>query len=99
LINNHISVAPIFRQALNSLTIDNVGYQSFKFNPKGVTILGSARSYEDVAYQAQVFKDQGKGKITSFNFYDLDLDQNGNVVFKLDMTLDPSILSFKNQTF
>ncbi|KKS89421.1 MAG: hypothetical protein UV64_C0006G0001, partial [Parcubacteria group bacterium GW2011_GWC1_43_11b] len=51
--------------------------------------------YEDVAFQAQVFgSEQAKGKIQSFNFYDLDLDDKGNVIFKLDLTVEPTILSF-----
>lgn len=98
LIDKHVDVAAIFQQVLNPLTIDNVGYTDFKFDAKGLVISGIAKSYQDVAYQAQVFGgDQAKGKITAFNFHDLDLDQQGNVIFKLDLSLSPELISFQKQ--
>ncbi len=99
LIDSHVNVAALFKQVLNPLTIDNVSYTNFKFDQKGLTISGLAKSYQDVAYQAKVFAgDQAKGKIASFNFYDLDLDQLGNVIFKLDLSIDSALVNFKKQT-
>ncbi|PIP58393.1 MAG: hypothetical protein COX02_00510 [Candidatus Vogelbacteria bacterium CG22_combo_CG10-13_8_21_14_all_37_9] len=99
LIDSHVNVVAIFKQVLNPLTIDNVGYTNFKFDQKGLTISGVAKSYQDVAYQAKVFAgDQAKDKISTYNFYDLDLDQLGNVIFKLDLSIDPIVINFQKQT-
>ncbi|KKS77546.1 MAG: hypothetical protein UV88_C0003G0010 [Parcubacteria group bacterium GW2011_GWA1_43_21] len=95
LLNQHIIISPLFRQVLNTLTTEGMSYRQFDFGEKGIVIQGTARRYEDVAFQAQVFgSEQAKGKIQSFNFYDLDLDDKGNVIFKLDLTVEPTILSF-----
>lgn len=95
LLDQHVSVAPIFRQILNTLTSEGISYRQFDFSEKGVVISGQARSYEDVAFQAEVFNSKdAKGKIQSYRFYDLDLDPKGNVIFKLDLVPDPSVLSF-----
>lgn len=99
LLDQHVSVSPLFNQILNKLTSEGISYNQFDFNDKGVTIAGSARSYEDVAFQAEVFGGtSAKGKIKSYRFYDLDLDQKGNVIFKLDLVPDPSVLNFSKTT-
>ena len=95
LLGQHVSVSPLFRQIFNTLTSEGISYNQFNFGDKGVTISGQARSYEDVAFQAEVFSSsEAKGKVKSYRFYDLDLDDKGNVIFKLDLVPDASIVSF-----
>ncbi|MFA6416329.1 MAG: hypothetical protein WCW56_02480 [Candidatus Paceibacterota bacterium] len=95
LLDQHVSVSPLFRQIFSPLTSEGISYKSFDFGEKGVIIGGQARSYEDVAFQAEVFNSKdAKGKVKSYRFYDLNLDDKGNVIFKLDLAPDSSILSF-----
>ncbi len=98
LLNNHTSVRPLF-DLLSKLTVQSIQYRKFEFGPEGVKIEGIARGYEDVAVQSRIFaSEENKEKIRNFIFSDLDLDQKGNVVFKLALTVDPTILKFKEQS-
>ena len=97
-LTNHQTIGPLFEQ-LSKVTAHNVQFNDFKFSKNMVEASGIASSYEDVAYQSKIFtsevaKTGEERKITAFSFSDFDLDGKGNVVFKLTLTVDPSLLSF-----
>ncbi len=95
LINKHVTVLPVF-DLLSKITLETVRYTSLDYNNTTINISGVARSYEDIAVQSNVF-DQER-LIKSFIFSDLNLDAQGNVVFKLVINLDPRILQYSLAT-
>lgn len=95
---NHQSLKPLFDK-LSKVTAHNVRFNNFRFSKNTIDISGLASSYEDVAYQSKLFtkeiaKTGEDREITAFSFSDFDVDSKGNVVFKLVLTVDPSLLSF-----
>ncbi|MFA5736961.1 MAG: hypothetical protein WCX70_00785 [Candidatus Paceibacterota bacterium] len=98
ILTNHQTLRPLFEQ-LSLATAHNVKFNDFKFNKNVIEISGAALGYEDVAYQSKIFtsevaKTGEDRKITAFSFSNFDLDSSGNVIFKLTLTVDPSLLSF-----
>jgi hypothetical protein len=93
IISSHVSVSPIFK-LLGENTLTTIQYKRFEYGPTGISIDGVAASYEDIAVQSQAFAAR-KQEIKSFIFSNLDLDSKGNVNFKLLMTIDPSISSYR----
>ncbi len=91
LISNHLTILPMI-DLLSELTLENVRYTNFDYNNTTITISGLAKSYDDIAVQSNVF-DKEK-MIKGFIFSDLNLDNQGNVVFKLVMNVDPRLLDF-----
>jgi hypothetical protein len=96
ILDKHATLMPVFK-LLNDTTLETIQYTKFTFTPAGINLEGVASSYEDIALQSQVFGARNK-EIKSFIFSGLDLDQRGNVVFKLLMTIDPAILSYRAYT-
>ena len=94
LLDKHISLVPIFKM-LEELTLPTVGYTSFDFKPKAISMAGVADSYEDVAIQAEIFNKDHK-RIQSFVFSDLDLDAKGKVIFKLTIIPEDGLTSYSN---
>ncbi|MEI6494469.1 MAG: hypothetical protein WCO03_00205 [bacterium] len=93
IIEKHNTFIPFFN-VLATSTLKTVRYTKFEYNDKnGINLSGIASSYEDIAVQSKVFN-QIK-QIKSFMFSDLDLNDKGYVNFKLVLTLDPSIVSYK----
>jgi hypothetical protein len=93
LLDKHISLVPVLRM-LEELTLPTVGYTKFDFKSTSISMEGVAASYEDVAIQAEIF---GKDKrIQSFVFSDLDLDNNGKVIFKLTIIPEAGLTSYSN---
>ncbi len=91
----HATLVPFFH-LLNETALQTVQYQRFSFSPTGIIIEGTAIGYEDIALQSKEFA-KHKDKIQTFIFSDLNLDQNtGHVVFKLQMTINPGILSYRD---
>lgn len=92
LIDRHIAVLPIL-DLLEAETLETVRYDSLDYEDGTMQITGLAKSYEDIAVQSNVF-DKEK-LISGFIFSDLDLDANGNVVFKLAITVDERLLDYE----
>jgi len=92
LLDQHITALPIL-VLLQGETTETVRYDSLNYNDKTLQISGVARSYEDIAVQSNVF-DKEKA-ISGFIFSDLNLDANGNVAFKLIITIDDKLLDYK----
>jgi hypothetical protein len=91
LIEKHLTVLPVF-DLLSKITLETVRYTSVDYNNGTLNIVGTARSYEDIAVQSHVFDEERL--IKSFIFSDLNLDGQGNVIFKLVVNLDPRVLKY-----
>jgi len=90
---SHVSSNRIFA-LLQQTTIPAVRYSSFNFKGAEVAVKGSARTYEDIAAQAAVFKTM-TDKITTANFSDFTVDKITNVVnFNLSLTIAPEAFRY-----
>lgn len=98
-LNNHQTLKPFF-DLLSQLTVQNIQYKKFQFaKGNNFELSGVAKSYEDIAYQQKVFAgEQGQKYISNFTFSDFDLDPKGNVLFKLVLTVDPKLLSYRENS-
>lgn len=97
ILNNHEKVSSFFG-LLEELTLQSIQFSSFDYSgteSNGVTVKmkGLASSYSSVALQSKVFSDDSR--ILSAQFYDLDLDEDGNVVFSVVLKVDPMVVSYK----
>jgi hypothetical protein len=98
ILNSHVSVSSVF-DALQALTVRTIRFTSFKFkNTKdgslSVELEGVGRSFNSLTLQSDVFREE-KAFINP-TFSDLELDENGNVVFSAKMGIDPSFILYKN---
>ncbi|HRZ30484.1 MAG TPA: hypothetical protein P5274_02350 [Candidatus Paceibacterota bacterium] len=96
-LRSHITLRPLF-DLLGTYTGANIQYQKFEYRGDNdvltVTINGIAKSYEDIAFQQKVFANEvGKG-IRDFSFSDFNVDQKGQVSFKLTLVVESSLLSY-----
>lgn len=95
IINNHQTISELFN-ILESLTLQNVGFSSFgyKNDPMGMNfqLEGEARSYATVAYQAKVFSEDPR--LINPQFSELDLSDEGNVVFSVKSGVDAKAVSY-----
>ena len=94
LLADHVMLSNLFEK-LQNLTVKNVRITDLTFNMlsgKGVILSfkGQALGYVSVASQADVFNQQSFMK--SPNFSDLDLDEQGAVLFTFKTNIDPIIL-------
>ncbi len=97
ILNNHEKVSSFFT-LLEDLTLQSIQFSSFDYsgtesNGVIVKMKGLASSYSSVALQSKVFSDDTR--ILSTQFYDLDLDEDGNVVFSVVLKVDPMVVSYK----
>jgi len=96
ILNNHQTLLPFF-SALGKMTLKDIQYNSFSFDKTGISLEGIASSYEAIANQQKVFADQkSQYKFNSFVFSDFKVDQNNKIGFKLDLSVDRSLLSYVN---
>lgn len=91
---NHADLLPVFR-LLEKLTLPTIAYSKFNFAGPQLTLAGRATKYEDLAVQSDVFA-QEPG-IKEFIFSELNLDERGDVVFELQLTIEPSVFSYVNR--
>ncbi|MBI4120810.1 MAG: hypothetical protein HY457_00945 [Parcubacteria group bacterium] len=98
LIQKHLVATPLF-QLLEEATLPTVRYDRFSANvdDDGAVILslaGEARTYKDLAVQADIFgKDEN---ITEPIFSGLRLNNSGNVAFQFTGKIKPSFLLLEN---
>ncbi len=96
LLAEHNTILPAIKM-LEELTLPTVGYTRFSYSEDSLVIDGQATKYEDIAVQSDIFT-KDERRIKSFIFSDLDLDREGNVIFKLTIIPESDIFSFlKNQ--
>lgn len=98
LLDKHTSMLPIFN-FLEGLTLSTVRFKTFKFATTddgkiGIKMSGEAKNYTSIALQANEF---AKAKnISDMLFTDLNLDQQGNVIFNFSANLDPKFISYRD---
>lgn len=95
-LGNHLVLTAFF-DLLGQKTLSNVRFTNFSYERKddgtiGVSMNGSARSFNAVAVQSEVFGDDRLIKNPLFS--NLNVDQNGNVVFTFTASIDPRLLSY-----
>jgi hypothetical protein len=96
---NHIDVTPIFN-ALSEVTMKTVRYTKFSYaldakngNKITVNMSGQAVGYQSIALQSDLYSKE-KSLIDPV-FSNLSLDDNGNVLFDLSFSVDPSFVNYK----
>lgn len=99
ILNNHVAVTPIF-EALETATLKTVRYTKFSYTlgatptaPVTVQISGQAIGYRSIALESDLLG-QNKNIIDPV-FSNLTLDDQGQVIFDLDFTVDPSFVNYK----
>ena len=97
LINNHVAFSKVF-SILEEMTLKSVYFNNFSLTVADggflLVLEGVARNFSSVALQSDTF-----GKNQAFKdpiFSNLNLDKNGNVVFDVAASVDPALLSYKN---
>ncbi len=99
LLSEHVALSAFFEK-LQTLTVKSLRFSNFSFTTlgsKGIEVLlkGEAIGYVSVAQQAEVFN-----KETTFkdpNFFDLDLDRQGAVIFSFKTVLLPEAISYSSK--
>lgn len=97
LLISHTAVSPVF-ELLENGTLATIKFNSFSYDLRDngtsvISLAGEARNFSSIALQSDIF---GQEKhIKSPVFSDLNPDQNGNIVFKFNSSLDPNLVSYK----
>ena len=94
----HSAVSPVFdfleNDALSTVKFDSFSYQSKDGMAPILSLSGQAKDFTSVALQSDIF---GQEKfIKNPVFSDLNPDTSGNVVFKFNASLDPSLVSYQS---
>ena len=96
ILSGHIIVTPIF-EALQAVTMKTVRYSKFGYSIQDskvlVKISGTAIGYRSVALQSDLFA-KNKNLIDPV-FFNLTLDEKGDVVFELEFSVDPTFVDYK----
>lgn len=97
-LSNHIVLSPMFK-LLGELTIPEIQYTKFDHinNERGfsVKISGIATDYKSIALQADVFNSAKGRSFKDVVFSNLIKDKNNKVIFDLEFSVDPSLLSYE----
>lgn len=98
LIDNHVAVSALFH-LLEENTLQTVQFKSFSYRLAddgiSVSMQGEALSFKSVALQSDKFANHPSIQKTFFS--NIGLNDIGNVVFSVSMTVDPSVISFTNE--
>jgi hypothetical protein len=98
LFEKHIALS-YFLDFLGKETLKSIRFLDFSYvlNQGGqsadISLNAQANGYNALAYQSTVFGKQSSLKKIIFS--NLDLDKAGNVVFKLNLMLDPAFVYYK----
>jgi hypothetical protein len=98
ILSSHIILSPLF-SLLGDLTVPAVQYTKFehKTTDKGfaVSLSGTARDYKSIALQADAFNSAKGRSFKNVVFSNLTKEAiTGNVIFDIQFTVDPSLLSY-----
>jgi len=98
LLSSHVASSAFF-DLLNKDTLKTVQFSDLKYTQDGsglisIKMSGKAKSYNSVAYQANVFSNEPQFKNAVFS--NLDLDQQGDVIFVLDAQISSSLVTYQN---
>ena len=99
ILSKHITIIPIFN-ALEQITMKSVRFTKFIYNLGNeekatidIKMSGMAIGYQSIALQSDLFA-KNKNLIDPV-FSNLTLDNNGNVIFDLEFSVDPSFVNYK----
>lgn len=102
ILSHHIAISPIFA-ALQAITMKTVRYTKFSYgfgdgggtknSSINIKMSGVAVGYRSIALQSDLFT-KNKNLIDPV-FSNLALDNNGNVVFDLEFSVDPKFVDYK----
>ena len=99
ILSNHIATAPIF-DAIGKITMKTVRFTKFSYdlgsgkNAKvDIKMSGIAVGYRPIALESDLFA-QNKNFINPV-FSNLTLDDNGNVLFDLEFSVDPAFVNYE----
>ena len=97
LLTSHTVVSTVF-ELLENTTLATVKFNSFNYNlldsgSSAISLSGEAKNFSAIALQSDILGQEKYIKTPVFS--DLNPDQNGNIVFKFNATLDPNLVSYK----
>lgn len=99
ILESHTIISPLFSY-LENWTVSNVRFTQFAYTTTDeglrIEMSGEARGYSSVAQQAEIFGAEDSPMQNPI-FADLNLDEEGRVTFSFEATVDPSLVSFKNE--
>lgn len=106
ILSKHIAITPVFT-ILQDLTMKTVRYTQFSYDLDtnnnttiNIKLSGMATGYRDLALQADIFATREIGKnLIDPVFSNLSLDINGNVLFDLEFSVDPTFVNYKQNSF
>lgn len=103
ILKRHLAVSSVFN-VLSQATIKNVQFTDFKYddtagvkNPLAAptfSLNGIAKSYNSVAFQSDIMRQNANFKNPIFT--NLHLDDKGNVGFSIDGSFDPSVTLYSS---
>jgi hypothetical protein len=100
ILSNHITVSPIF-EVLQDITMKTIRYTKFSYSidtEKNMKVLvklnGQADGYKSIALQSELFTMKAKDFIDPV-FFNLSLDDKGNVTFDLEFSVDADFVNYK----
>jgi len=96
-LKNHIVLSPLF-SLIADLTIPSIQYTKFDHQSTDtgfvVKMSGIARDYKSVAIQADIFNSDKGRYFKNVIFSDLTKDRTNYVLFNVEFTVDPELLSY-----
>ena len=90
-LNSHMSLVPLF-DFLGTSTLKTVRFTKLATLNGEANLEGIASGYEDIAVESNVLNNMPE--VSNVMFSDLNLDQKGNVVFKLKFKVDTARLKY-----
>lgn len=96
LLNSHRALSPLF-DILEKKTLENVRFRDFHFTAGGREVMmgmtGQAKSFNSVALQSDVFGAEDSFKDPVFSNF--SLNEDGDVIFNFQTTVDPKLLLYR----
>ena len=101
ILEEHVVLSPLF-SLLSEITIPQVQYNSFSHESADkvltVKLDGVALDYRSIALQADMFNDPRSKFFKNVLFSNLKKDLDGNVKFNLEFDVEPSLLSYRDNS-
>lgn len=78
---------------LHSIRYSDLSYETVPGGAPKLSISGSTNDFESVALQSSVLKNNSS--VTEVQFSELDVDEDGDVVFTIEASFKPDLIQFK----
>lgn len=92
LLTNHVASSQLF-DILGDFTLKNIQFKDMDFSAGSVSVNGTAKSYNDVAYQSEVLSK--KENVKSYSFSNVKMDEKGSVNFSMKAVINSPALLYK----